>query len=357
MNNWVHTVTQRLQAVLAMWAPPRPGPIPVDQQATLDAPAAPAAYAAPAALEPLPAATPPPVAPPAQAWQASHTVQGPWAVAAGTWVGRRHAQHGLLCEDTAAWRITPGGAAHLVVADGVSSGARGDVASAALAGHVLALEPAYLMPADLSAASPTLGPGESAQDALAQQVLASDAVVQAALAAASPGRSGAATFAAVWLDAQGQGWYSRVGDCRLYRWRWQRGVGGRPALTLTQASQDQTFVALGEPPPPGVPPYNPARMVGNGCIGAPEVLALQLAAGDGLLLCSDGVHDVLSVEVLQRVVAHGLQRGRPLQSVARLLARLARSSGSRDDIGIAMAVYQPGGASPASPATPTTNRH
>ena len=334
MTNWVHIFAQRLQALLA---PARPGPVPADQQATLDA-----------AAGPPPPATAPPPRPP-QAWRACHTVQGPWALAVGTWVGRRHAQHGLPCEDTAAWRITPGGAAHLVVADGVSSGARGDVASAALASHVLGLEPAYPSPA-----SATLGPGESAQDALAQQVLASDTVVQAALAAASPGRSGATTFAAVWLNAQGQGWFSRVGDCRLYLWRWQPGVDGNPGLTLTQATQDQTFAALDEPPPPGVPPDNPARMVGNGCIGAPDVLALQLAAGAGLLLCSDGVHDVLSADQLHRLIAHGLARGRPLPAVARLLARLARCSGSRDDIGIAMLVYQPGN---ASPATPTTNRH
>lgn len=337
MNHWAHTITQRLQAFRAkwaMWAPPHAASTPADQQATLDAPTA--------------FAGPPPPPWPAHPWRVCHAAHGLWSLAALTWVGPRHAQHGLPCEDTAAWRVTPGGAAHLVVADGVSAGARGDAASAALAMHLLGLDLAGPQRPDPSSSPPTPGVAESEQEALARQVLAADAVVQAALDLASPGRSGAATFVAVWIDAQGQGWASRVGDCRLYLWRWYPGADGKPGLALTQATQDQTFAALGEAPPPGVPPHNPARMVGNGHIGQPEVQALQLAAGDGLLLCSDGVHDVLSADALQRVLAHGLARGRPLQAVAGLMARLARRGGSRDDIGIALLAYRPGLPLPAA---------
>ena len=49
-----------------------------------------------------------------------------------------------------------------------------------------------------------------------------------------------------------------VGDCRVYRW------SGRGELRFELLTRDDTFRHLGEAPPPGGSPHDPARMVGNG---------------------------------------------------------------------------------------------
>ena len=275
-----------------------------------------------------------------------------FALWGSTRVGRSHAAHGKPCEDSVAARFTAQGALHAALADGVSSGARGDVASQAMVQFAVAL-PVVFAPA------PGFAPGPQAQAArsdfhavadctthptqqhLAEQLAQADVHVAQALAAAAPGRSGATTSAAVWVGANGLAWFNRVGDCRVWHWRTAPGAAGD--VTLTLAAQDQTFTALGEDPPPGVPPHNPARMVGNGRIGQPEVQALQLQPGDGLLLSSDGLHDVLSPDHLRRAIAHAQRRGATLRHLGRLLQRLARLRGSTDDIALIVLRWGPAG--------------
>ena len=55
-----------------------------------------------------------------------------------------------------------------------------------------------------------------------------------------------------------------VGDCRIYR---VRAAHDEPAELLTR---DDTYGHLGEEPPPGGSPDDPARMVGNGAVDASE---------------------------------------------------------------------------------------
>jgi hypothetical protein len=73
-----------------------------------------------------------------------------------------------------------------------------------------------------------------------------------------------------------------VGDCRIYR---LRATHDEPAELLTR---DDTYRHLGEAPPPGGSPDDPARMVGNGAIADPNVASVQLGDGEMLVLCSDG---------------------------------------------------------------------
>src|SRR5438105_4925777 len=99
-------------------------------------------------------------------------------------------------------------------------------------------------------------------------------------------RAGAATVAlckatgpslARWLVA----W---VGDCRVYR------VPVAQDAAAQLLTVDDTYRHLHEAPPRGGSLDDPARMVGNGAVDAPNVRRVELRAGEMLVLCSDGVH-------------------------------------------------------------------
>lgn len=136
-------------------------------------------------------------------------------------------------------------------------------------------------------------------------------------------QSGAATVAlcagtGVLLTRWFVGW---VGDCRVYR------LGAAPGRTPQLITRDDTYRNLGERPPPGGSPDDPARMVGNGAVSAPNVERIDLRWGETLLLCSDGVHKHVSVDEMTSVL-HGRA---PLAQRCLRLLELARSHGSVDD--------------------------
>jgi serine/threonine protein phosphatase PrpC len=92
---------------------------------------------------------------------------------------------------------------------------------------------------------------------------------------------------------------------------------------------------LGENPPQGGSPLDPARMVGNGAVVAPNVLPTHLREGAMLALCSDGLHrhvDAAEIGTMLRST-EGLARG-----CEQLLA-LARSR-SRDDDATLLVVHR-----------------
>ena len=60
-----------------------------------------------------------------------------------------------------------------------------------------------------------------------------------------------------------------------------------PAQLLTR---DDTYRRLSEEPPPGGSLDDPARMIGNGAVSAPNIERVDLAFDEMLVLCSDGVH-------------------------------------------------------------------
>ena len=111
-----------------------------------------------------------------------------------------------------------------------------------------------------------------------------------------------------------------VGDCRIYRVRAQ----DEPALLLTR---DDTYAHLGETPPSGGSPDDPARMVGNGAVDAPNVASVQLADDEMLVLCSDGLHKHVEPPEIQCQ----LRAPAPLARCCGRLVELARLHGSTDD--------------------------
>jgi serine/threonine protein phosphatase PrpC len=111
-----------------------------------------------------------------------------------------------------------------------------------------------------------------------------------------------------------------VGDCRVYLLP----AAGGPARALTV---DDTFDRLHETPPPGSTPDDPARMVGNGAVVRPNVGHTDVALGDQLVACSDGVHRHVRQDEWQRV----LQGDAAPAWRCEELIRIARANGSTDD--------------------------
>ncbi|TAN47574.1 MAG: hypothetical protein EPN21_17195 [Methylococcaceae bacterium] len=232
-----------------------------------------------------------------------------WEIAVAQITGVRH----RISEDSADYRVldaTPqcGGAICLALADGVGGGARGDIAGQALVRHCLALP------------RPLLGQA----DAMAAWLKLAEAEVQRALRAVtfSPG---AATLAAAWLASNGIGHWLRVGDARLYR---VAADGAAAAL-----SHDQTYDYLRETPPAGAQGGDPARMVGTGCMGEPQLETVSLGRGDTLLLCSDGLHRGLGAAEMAGLLAMHAS----LEDAGIALVLAARAAGSEDDISVLLA--------------------
>ncbi len=262
-------------------------------------------------------------APGAPAGAAAH---GNWSLA---WASRAGPHH--LNQDCAGarWLCTAAGSGlALAVADGVTHGAAGDVAAAALVQHWLA--------------GPV--PGQHRRAFL----LAAEPAVAQALRQHTP-EPGAATGAACWLDAHGKGWATRVGDCQVLR----AGPAASPAASNASGMglgwqvqallPDQTNVQV-YPQCPG-DAEQPARMVGCANLGEPEWLDVDLASGDLLLLASDGLHAVLSPTDWSSLLHHHLGHAGPprstrdadhsmagLQSLVGDLLQTALRRGSEDDI-------------------------
>jgi len=112
-----------------------------------------------------------------------------------------------------------------------------------------------------------------------------------------------------------------VGDCRVYK---LAAASDCPPELITR---DDTYRNLDEQPPPGSSPDDPARMVGNGAVSTPNVVAVDLRPGETLALCSDGIHKHVEPNVLRRVV----HEPAPLMLRCLHLVKLARTFGSHDD--------------------------
>lgn len=246
-----------------------------------------------------------------------------WSVECGAWVvasASSTGSHHQRCEDTALAHFPLSGGLHLCVADGVSRGDIGHVAAQSLARHCVGM-------ADVAALDAL---------AVARWVEAADVVVANAVTDCGHQR-GAACMASAWLDARGDGCLSHVGDCRIYQWS----MSDDAEIEVVALTCDQSYLELGEIPPLGVDLRNPARMVGSGCVGVAQVQEHRLDSRSGLLLCSDGVHDVMGVAEMAIIFQSELSgHSRPnhdaLQNVAQTMAMQALSAGSADDICVAL---------------------
>jgi serine/threonine protein phosphatase PrpC len=100
---------------------------------------------------------------------------------------------------------------------------------------------------------------------------------------------------------------------------------------------DDTYRHLREAPPPGGSRDDPARMVGNGAVSAPNVRAVALGGSEMLVICSDGVHKHVEPVELSDVLHGSASLAR---RCGRLLA-LARARGSGDDATVLVVRREP----------------
>ena len=203
-----------------------------------------------------------------------------------------------------------------VVADGVGGGAMAARASRELVSHLHAVLDGR-----------RIDPG-----AIRRALLVADREVGRSIASHTDA-SGAATVALCagrgrmlsrWLVA----W---VGDCRVYR------VGNAPDEPAELLTVDDTYAELAEAPPPGGSRDDPARMVGNGAVTAPNVEQVALRRGEMLVICSDGVHKHVRPSDLSRI----LHDAAPLTRRCSQLLALARARGSIDDATVLVVLPEP----------------
>lgn len=244
-------------------------------------------------------------------------------------------------EDAHGEVVTPDGGVLLVVCDGLGGHEAGEVASA------LAIQEIQRVVVSDESSDPRA----RLYDGF---LAASDAI---ALAARQPGRDGMATTGVAALVKGRQVWVANVGDSRLYHFR-----GGDIVFRTKDHTRVQRMVDLGllsEEEAKHHPHGNIiSRALGHpitsdGVPLEPDVLMhpLELEPGDALLLCSDGLYDLVEDHEILPVIA-----GLVPDEAAQRLVDLANERGGHDNITVTVALY---GADrfPAHHATPVRSSH
>ena len=193
-----------------------------------------------------------------------------------------------------------------VVADGVGGGALASTVSRAL----------------VSDLHRSLGDRTPDADTLRDALLDADRDIARSVARHHAGCGAATVVLCAPRDAALSQWLvAWVGDCRAYR------IDPSDDADAEALTSDDTYRHLGEAPPPGSGPDDPARMVGNGAVDVPNVRGVDVTPGALLVLCSDGVHK----HTLDADIARVMREAGPLERRCARLVDLARQRGSRDD--------------------------
>lgn len=157
---------------------------------------------------------------------------------------------------------------------------------------------------------------EEAPDRLLSAALreAHEAVVQGA--ADDPSRSGMGTTVVVTMLADGghEAWVAHVGDSRAYLFR---------RSDLHQVTSDHTTGGL-------LRTGTISQALGTSGGIDPDVVRLDLEPGDRLLLCSDGLTDMVDVDTIGGIVADDA----PPQEVCHRLVDVAKERGGHDNISV-----------------------
>lgn len=202
------------------------------------------------------------------------------------------------------------------IADGVGGGSNGDIAAEVLLNYCTQIH--------------------NWQDSksLQQAIIASEAIVQAALQQAGEQR-GATTLAGAWLNTNGQGFISWVGDVRLYHLQIHNNQ-----VQLSQLTIDQTYANLGEMASNGKQD-SPARMIGTNAVGTPPVLPISLAEHDCLLILSDGVYRFVDTQDLNDYCQALRNPQASLNSVCQQLVEAAIDNQGYDDATALLVRFKP----------------
>jgi PPM family protein phosphatase len=149
-----------------------------------------------------------------------------------------------------------------------------------------------------------------------------------------PERSDMGTTAVAVLFRADQPWCAHIGDSRLYRLR---------GAKLHQITEDHTWVAKamksGELTPDQARSH-PWRHILSKCLGREDVRQVDvqpfdLQASDRLLLCSDGLTEELS----DQIIAFHLKTIRACERAAIALVNAAKDRGGRDNITVVIVAF------------------
>jgi serine/threonine protein phosphatase PrpC len=229
----------------------------------------------------------------------------------------------------------------ILVADGMGGEACGEVASRICAETVPRRVYQSLESADLR-------PGDAEQVKRLARLLkeaaesANEAILEEASRSHCPGM-GTTLTAAILLP--GHLVVGQVGDSRAYLIRNQR---------MTRLTRDQTLLnylaEIGAPPPEDAS-TDVRRSILTQAVGTAETLDVKLThtalfPGDTVLLCSDGLYNMVSEEELTEVIAHVSS----LEEQCQALVDRANAQGGRDNITVVLAVI--GGSDPGADRKP-----
>ncbi len=236
-----------------------------------------------------------------------------WAVASDPGLGRGHNED--------AWRIAPEVGA-FALADGMGGYNAGEVASA-IAVDVALAHP-FDDPADPGAPDPL--------DQLAQAVCAANASILAAAARRPECLGMGTTIALAWIVGT-RLFHAHVGDSRIYLLRDRKLLRLTRDHTVGQAMIDSGSI---EPGSSRVVAFRGVltRALGVEAAVTPDLGEVELRPGDRVMLCSDGLSDLLDDAALCALLAAPLDASR--QAAALVDAALA--AGSLDNITALVAV-------------------
>ena len=208
-----------------------------------------------------------------------------------------------------------------VLADGMGGYNAGEVASA--------------MAVDLITAALQQGPGSFSSPLLARQEIL-DALTMAntaiyAAAQSTAGCRGMGTTVVVALVLQGEVLLAHLGDSRAYAWR--DGILQRitrdhslvqddidAGLLTEQEAKQSRFAHL------------VTRALGVAPQAVPELTKWSLEPGDRIMLCSDGLSDMLDDELIQSLFAEAP----PLPQLLTRLIAAANAAGGKDNISVVL---------------------
>lgn len=220
----------------------------------------------------------------------------------------------------------------MLVADGVGGGAAGEVASREAIHHLLGLvlqAPDWIL-------SPT---DEAATEKILQRAATRIAQINHALGQQAQADSGLQGFGTTFTAAWNLGrhlFIAHIGDSRAYLWRNQ---------TLEQLSHDHTFaqeladrgLIASEEVATHRRRHVLTRALGDtNTAGGPELQHLHLEDGDTLLLCTDGLTDM----VPDQQIAATLAGAGTCELACQRLLEQALEAGGKDNVTIAVARYR-----------------
>lgn len=149
------------------------------------------------------------------------------------------------------------------------------------------------------------------------------------------------TLVTAWLQSH-QVWIGHIGDSRAYRWR----AGQLQPLSrdhsLLQEQLDAGLLTLAEAA------YSMHRNLVTRALGVEETVELEihnhpLEPGDVVLLCSDGLSDMLP----DALIAQVMRASDNLELVTHALVAAANAAGGRDNIAVILARAKAGQTVPA----------